>query len=84
MNSDQHAVEAEGRTREMRKLWRSWRTVHELCQDRGTLFPASSKFFVLAPNPMLAYQGYELAEDEIKIPFEAFVAQFSDHEGNAK
>src|SRR3569833_3270396 len=34
MSSDQQAVELEARRRELRKLWRAWRPVHEMCQDR--------------------------------------------------
>jgi len=28
-------ADLEAKKREMRKLWRAWRTVHEMCQDRG-------------------------------------------------
>jgi hypothetical protein len=34
MATDQQAAEAEAKQRDMRKLWRAWKTAHEMCRDR--------------------------------------------------
>jgi DNA-directed RNA polymerase I, II, and III subunit RPABC1 len=45
--------------REAARLWRAWRTVHEMVQDRG----------------------YELSEEEVKIPLETFRSKFAGDDG---
>ncbi|KAL8942932.1 MAG: hypothetical protein Q9211_001182 [Gyalolechia sp. 1 TL-2023] len=45
--------------KEVTKLWRAWRTVQEMCADRG----------------------YELSEEEIRIPLDEFREKFTDASG---
>lgn len=61
MSSDEDRAKKfrEAGERESEKLWRAWRTVHEMVQDRG----------------------YELTEDEVKIPLEVFKDKYSSGDG---
>ncbi|KAK0714597.1 RNA polymerase [Lasiosphaeris hirsuta] len=46
--------------RETSRLWRAWRTVHEMVQDRG----------------------YELSDEEVRVPLEQFKREFADDDGS--
>ena len=39
--------DAAGVERELTRLWRAWRTVHEMCQDRVSDFPPLDKLVVV-------------------------------------
>lgn len=59
-DDDRAQKQREAGERESARLWRSWKTVHEMVQDRG----------------------YELTEAEVKISFEDFKQEYSDHDGS--
>jgi DNA-directed RNA polymerase I, II, and III subunit RPABC1 len=64
MSSDEDRAkkQREAGERESEKLWRAWRTVHEMVQDRG----------------------YELADEEVKIPLDLFKDKYSGDDGQIK
>lgn len=62
-------------SRELTRLWRAWRTVKEMCQDRVYLsLPAQSPISLLTA----LFQGYELTEEEVRISLDDFRSQYSD------
>lgn len=62
MSSDDDRVkkQREAGERESEKLWRAWRTVHEMVQDRG----------------------YQLSDEEVKIPLDKFKDIYAAHDGS--
>ena len=81
-SSDQQAAkDAADAERELVRLWRAWRTVHEMCQDRVCaillyIIPGA------AAELTSIYQGYELAEEEVRISLDDFRAQYADSTGH--
>ena len=68
--------------REFTRLWRAWRTVHEMCQDRvGNTF---SRGISCISAYSLEIQGYELAEEEVRITLDEFRERFADPDGAAE
>lgn len=81
MEDDTSSQEARN---EMARLWRTWRTVHEMLRDRV------GKTQHVAFSPVLRYtnvrllfvpQGYEIAEEELKIDLQDFASKYSDQFG---
>ena len=65
--------------RELTRLWRAWRTIKEMCQDRVCPFSrASETSNSTFPKLTVIPQGYELTEEEVRISLDDFRAQFSD------
>lgn len=64
--------------RELTRLWRAWRTIHEMCQDR--VCPCSTQSLPNHPAKTLP-QGYELAEEEVRISLDDFRERFADASG---
>jgi len=60
--------------RVLNRLWRAWRTVHELCRDRVRRLGGASWETLQLTN----LQGYELTDEEVEISYEDFKAQYSD------
>ncbi len=61
-------------SRELTRLWRAWRTVKEMCQDRVSI-PFQRKPHCPTDADT---QGYELTEEEVRISLDDFRAQYSD------
>ncbi len=85
-SSDQQAAkDAADAERELIRLWRAWRTVHEMCQDRVRP-PRLTHAITLQTLAHTAndapYQGYELAEEEVRISLDDFRAQYADSTGH--
>lgn len=62
--------------REITRLWRAWRTVHEMVQDRVSTCPFSQYFTLI-----VFYQGYELSEEEVHVSLDAFRHEYAQ-DGN--
>ena len=60
--------------REIVRLWRAWRTVKEMCQDRVGANPISTRLAELIKS----CKGYEMAEEEVRISLEDFRRQCVD------
>ncbi len=74
----ERAKQAADSERELTRLWRAWRTIHEMCFDRVCAHPLKlSKFSILT----CSYQGYELSEEELHISLDEFREKFSDANG---
>ena len=73
--------------RELTRLWRAWRTVHEMCQDRVCaprvphLVVAPIELVHLANSIKCLAQGYELSEEEVRISLDDFRDKFADPHG---
>jgi len=61
-------------SRELTRLWRAWRTVKEMCQDRVSIPFGANLIVPLTTNS----QGYELTEEEVRISLDDFRTQYSD------
>lgn len=77
MEEQQQAKQEADSERELVRLWRAWRTVHEMVQDRvrGSCKTTDHHNGKRANFP---HKGYELAEEEVRISLEDFRAQYSD------
>lgn len=68
--------------RDLTRLWRAWRTIHEMCQDRvcsKNLPNVVANITRLMRN--LRGQGYELSEEEVRISLDDFREKFADVNG---
>ncbi|MCJ1465726.1 DNA-directed RNA polymerases II 24 kDa polypeptide (RNA polymerase II subunit 5) [Pseudocyphellaria aurata] len=68
--------------RDLTRLWRAWRTIHEMCQDRvcvKNLPNVVANITRLMRNRL--GQGYELSEEEVRISLDDFRDKFADANG---
>jgi hypothetical protein len=88
MSFSPNGEEDPAKQRELRKLWRAWRTVHEMCQDRVRYsWRAERSETECEKKAQMAnrrVQGYELAEVEVKISFDEFLNKFTMPDGTAE
>lgn len=66
--------------REYARLWRAWRTVHEMVQDRVRCLKSQNHCRIRSFTNKY-FKGYELAEEEVRISLEDFRAQYSGVDG---
>lgn len=83
-SSDQQAAkDAADAERELVRLWRAWRTIHEMCQDRVRAhLPRHAPQTQVTELTAASHQGYELAEEEVRISLDDFRAQYADSTGH--
>ncbi|KAJ3465704.1 hypothetical protein MRS44_006362 [Fusarium solani] len=62
-------VPTDARSKEVVRLWRAWRTVHEMVADRPTRLTSTLK-------------EYELAEEEVKISLDRFRDEYCNPDGS--
>ena len=60
--------------RELVRLWRAWRTVNQMCQDRVCLSSDYTKSLRLS-----LFKGYELSDEEVNISLNDFRRKHSDN-----
>jgi DNA-directed RNA polymerases I, II, and III subunit RPABC1 len=65
--------------KEVSRMWRAWRTAHEMVQDR--VRKLSSDAHPSRHRQLTRFQGYEIAEEEIRISLEDFRREFTDQLG---
>lgn len=70
---------------EMSRLWRTWRTVHEMLADRVSR--RKKKLSLYQDNLLTVWslfdkkQGYEVSDEELQISFDDFKNKYSNHLG---
>jgi DNA-directed RNA polymerase I, II, and III subunit RPABC1 len=72
--------------KEVTRLWRSWRTIHEMVQDRVRKADITDSFSLSHSGNANSFllQGYELAEDEVKISLDRFRLEYTNDDGSPK
>lgn len=79
-NNEQSKATADAE-RDLTRLWRAWRTIHEMCQDR-VCGEICQHFIAKFPtNAQPGGQGYELSEEEVRISLDDFRDKFADING---
>ena len=64
--------------RELTRLWRAWRTVHQMCQDRVQDSHPQFTNETFADHPQ---KGYQIGEEEVNISLDGFRRAYSDPSG---
>lgn len=64
--------------REMTRLWRTWRTVFEMLQDRVCNSDSLLRKGGIYVANKCVQQGYEVTEEEVQIPLHEFKSKYSD------
>lgn len=88
MADEEYSKASADADREMTRLWRTWRTVFEMLADRvwqllAFIFQDAMGRFLLKFVSLFfsSLQGYEVTEEEIKIPLNEFRKRYSDELG---
>ena len=63
--------------RDLVRLWRAWRTIHQMCADRVRLFC----YHVETTQLKFYDQGYQLSEEETSISLDEFRDRYADSSG---
>lgn len=81
----------DAKSKEVVRLWRAWRTVHEMVADRVWLshptVPRSLAYRILRKpltDRVALFQEYELAEDEVTISLDRFRDEYCHPDGTVK
>ena len=74
-------ADAAATERELVKLWRAWRTAHEMCADRVRRPPPLPSPQPHTTNSPRQRQGYELTEEELTLPLSTFRERYATQDG---
>lgn len=83
-------VPTDAKSKEVVRLWRAWRTVHEMVADRVRKrslcrsLSRQSRFPPPLTMQLTKYQEYELAEEEVKISLDRFRDEYCNPDGSVK